>query len=172
MFVRRTAERSYPSGAAVADPDLVPLDDDGNLALAAGVFQHLLEFPRIRLDVVILGPGSVSRPGLIGVGSAGLSVDNDFSCHGFRPSSQFVSQGLKNSFRDPPPYFCNTLLRAVNDNRKKEDLESEIPFAVIWRSAFVHPFRDGELIGTLKNFFQRLERFFKKEVIRDKRRKA
>ncbi len=82
----RTARWSYPSAAAAADRHLVPVDDDGDLAFAAGVFQHLLEFRGVRLDIVILGPVSVSRPGLVCVGSTGLAVNDHLSRHDLRPS--------------------------------------------------------------------------------------
>ena len=92
----QTARSSHPSGAAVADRHLVPLDDHRDLALTAGGFQHLLKFRRIRLDVIIFSPAAVSRPGLIRIGSACLPVNNHFSCHGFYPSLIFTYQGVKN----------------------------------------------------------------------------
>jgi hypothetical protein len=52
---RQSAGCLDPSGATVADGDLVALDDNGHLARTLGILQHLLKLCRVFVDIVILG---------------------------------------------------------------------------------------------------------------------
>lgn len=75
-----TYRESDPSGPAVPNRNFVPFDDHGHLSNALRMPEHLIEFQTVRLHVVIFRR-LVDRPGLIGVRSAGLSVNNDFLRH-------------------------------------------------------------------------------------------
>ena len=71
---------SDASAAAVADGHCAPVDDDGNIAPAAAVPEHLVEEGGISDDVPVVHRPSFRREGLtgpVGVGSGGFSVDDD-----------------------------------------------------------------------------------------------
>ena len=73
------AETSDASGAAKADGDLFPFDDNRHLALAARDFQHRVQVLRggFYVDIVVI---AVGLTGLLGIGSPRLAVDaNRFS---------------------------------------------------------------------------------------------
>lgn len=89
-LTRRTAGPavSHASAAAVADGHRAPVDDDGNIAPAAAVPEHLVEKGGVPDDVPVVHRPSFRREGLtglVGVGSAGFSVDDDRFCHGALP---------------------------------------------------------------------------------------
>lgn len=81
-----TMGRSHASGTSVADIDLVSLHDYRYLAGALGIFEHLVELCAVRLHIMIRCPVAVGRPGLVGVGSTRLAVDDDLIRH-IEPSS-------------------------------------------------------------------------------------
>ena len=73
------AETSDASGAAVADDDLFPLDDNRNLALTARELQHRVQILRGGFNIDISVP-AIGLTGLLGIGSSRFSVDaNRFS---------------------------------------------------------------------------------------------
>ena len=68
----------------VPDPDPALLQGDRHLPLTPGMLQHLLHRGRVLFDVAVvdLVPlGFIGRPGLGGVGSAGLAVDDYLTGH-------------------------------------------------------------------------------------------
>jgi hypothetical protein len=65
-----TGGNSHPSGAPVADRDLLPFNDHRHFPRALGELQHLIELVRMRIDVDIVSFLAVGFPSLLGVGSA------------------------------------------------------------------------------------------------------
>jgi hypothetical protein len=68
--VSTTGGNSHPSGAPVADRDLLPFNDHRHFPRALGELQHLIELVRMRIDVDIVSFLAVGFPSLLGVGSA------------------------------------------------------------------------------------------------------
>ena len=73
----------HPSGAAVPDGDLFPFHDYRDTTLTLGMDEHLVQPLRIPVNVVIGGAIPIGLPGLIGVGSAALAVNNNLVGHGY-----------------------------------------------------------------------------------------
>jgi hypothetical protein len=76
----RRPEGSDASGPAVADGDLVPLDDDRHVSLALRELHHLVEPRLVREDVDVLDFVVLVGVGLTGrrrVGSGVLAEDPD-----------------------------------------------------------------------------------------------
>ncbi|GEM_PF-2916672 len=69
------------SSPAVADLDLSPLHDYGNLPDPLAVNEHFVKLCPVALNVVVFSPVTVDRPGLVGVGSSTLSVYLDLIAH-------------------------------------------------------------------------------------------
>ena len=81
-------EPLYPSGTPVPHFDGAVFHDDRDPAGAVGEGKHLLKPGCVFLHIHILRV-PVGRPGLIGVGSTRLSVDNDPVRHESPPCERF-----------------------------------------------------------------------------------
>ena len=76
---------SDSSGSAVSYGDLAAVDDDGHVAAAAAVGQHLVEERAVPDYVPIVDISSLGLIGLTGpgrIGSARFAEDNDIRIHG------------------------------------------------------------------------------------------
>jgi hypothetical protein len=85
FYLSITDGLSNPSGSSVAEGDLLSIDNHRDPPRAAGELQHLLQPGRIFLDIDINCLAFVSRPGLVGIGSTRLAVNDDLFRHGVVP---------------------------------------------------------------------------------------
>ena len=60
---------------------LPPFYDDGHLFDAAGEFEHLFQVTLVRLDIFVRRVIAICRPGIVGIGSTRLPVDNNLFGH-------------------------------------------------------------------------------------------
>jgi len=65
------------SGTPVTHLGFPVLQDDGNNTPSASEFQHFIEFCLILFYIDIIRFIAIGRPGLIRIGSARLTIDND-----------------------------------------------------------------------------------------------
>jgi len=72
----------YASGSAVAHLNFTVLQDDGNFSLTARELEHLIELCLVFGNVEIGCSVLIGRPGLVGIGSTCLAVDNGIFFHG------------------------------------------------------------------------------------------
>jgi len=82
MFGLIADEPLHPSGTSVADLDIVAFDNDRNFTHSIGKSQHLFKPFHVLLDIEIICPAFVRRPGVCGVGSARFAVNDDPVRHG------------------------------------------------------------------------------------------
>lgn len=82
LYLPMTMGELYPSGPAVTHCNLAVFHDDGYVPLPARMGKHLIESALVLFHVIIESFFTIGRPGLIGVGSAGLPIDDDLVRHG------------------------------------------------------------------------------------------